>query len=71
MRAYEVVAMIIPLMLSDTYLYFVVTCLTRSGEEVLWKKLARFIEFVVGSLMFRASMSFIYRMKSNSDERSR
>jgi len=49
-RAYEVVAMIIPLLLSDTYLYVVITCPTCSFEEVLWKKLARFIEFISSSL---------------------
>lgn len=65
MRAYEVVAMVISLMLSDTYLDFVVTCLACSVEEVLWKKLAGFVKFVTGSLyVFRTSVSnltVIYR----------
>jgi hypothetical protein len=41
---------IISLVLSDTYLDSVVTCLTCSVEEVLGKKLAGFVEFVTGSL---------------------
>lgn len=71
MRAYEVVAVIISLVLSDTYLDSVVTCLTCGVEEVLGKKLAGFVESVTGSLyVFRTSVSNL-PMKSNYDERNR
>ena len=72
MRAYEVVAMVIPLLLSDMYLYVVVTCPTCSLEEVLWKKLARFVEFISSTLyVFHTAMSDISRKKGSRDEHSR
>lgn len=72
MCAYEVVAVIITRLLPDTYLPFVVTCLARSLEKVLWKKLASLVEVVTSSLyVFRMSMRVTYVMKSVYDERSR
>jgi hypothetical protein len=42
--------MVIPFVLSDTYLDFIVTCFACSIEEVFRKKLAGLVEFVIGSL---------------------
>ena len=46
----EVVAMIIAHLLSDAYLRFVITRLACSVEEILWKKLASFVELIIGTL---------------------
>ncbi len=50
MWTYEVVTMIIAHLLSDTYLRFVITCLACSVEEILWEKLASFVEIITGPL---------------------
>jgi hypothetical protein len=50
MWTYEVVTMIIVHLLSDTYLGFVITRLACSVEEILWKKLAGFVERITGPL---------------------
>lgn len=60
MWTYEVVAVIIAHLFSDTYLHFVVTCLACSAKKVFWKKLAGFVEIITGSLcVFRTSMSIV------------
>jgi hypothetical protein len=60
MWTYEVVAMIIAHLLSDTYLFFVVARLACSVEEVLWKKLTGLVVIITGPLcVFRTSMSII------------
>jgi hypothetical protein len=50
MWTYEVVTMIIANLLSNTYLRFVITRLACSVEEILWKKLAGFVERIIGPL---------------------
>lgn len=50
MWTYEVVTMIIAHLLSDTHLRFVITRLACGVEEILWKKLAGFVERITGPL---------------------
>jgi hypothetical protein len=50
MWTYEVVTMVIAHLLSDTYLRFVITRLASSAEKILWKKLAGFVESIIGPL---------------------
>ena len=58
MWTYEVVAVIIAHLLSDTYLHFVIACLACGVKEVLWKKLAGFVMRITVSLcVFHTSMS--------------
>jgi hypothetical protein len=71
MWTYEVVAMIIAHLLSDTYLHVVITCLACSVEKVLWKKLAGFVVIITSSLCFSQIYVNYHVMKSNCDERSR
>lgn len=58
MWTYEVVAVIIARLLSNTYLHFVIICLACSVKEVLWKKMTGFVMIITGSLcVFHTSMS--------------
>jgi hypothetical protein len=61
MWTYEVVTMIITLLLSDTYLRFVITRLACSLEEILWEKLAGFVEIITGALCAFACLYRLYK----------
>ena len=61
MWTYEVVTMIIAVLLSDTYLRFVITRLACSAEEILWKKLTSFVEKITGPLCAFACLYRSYK----------
>jgi len=60
MWTYEVITMVIAYLLSGTYLCFVITRLACSVEEILWKKLAGFVERITGPLCVSACLCQSY-----------
>ena len=67
MWTYEVVAMIIAHLLSNTYLPVAITCLACGVEEVLWKKLTGFVVMITGALCFSHIYVNYHQMKSNTN----
>lgn len=55
--------MIIALLLSDMHLRFVITRLACSAEEILWKKLASFVEIITGPLCDSACLHRLYKRR--------